>query len=662
MPTDGVGASSAGYGVSSVGDALRNRGGTGSTVVARHVTRTPDPFSFGSGGGDHSGMSSSTMCIGGSGEVGLSSSTDQNRTRMAVRRRAALRGKKKKPVKLALPGGGTGRVVSARSGASFSAQMAPEGSSVEDGDDGTAGATNDGSEDSSGVSSSDRYSGKGRRGFGARVGSTGDRNDRLSSVSNGRIHDGGTMGGAGVDAGAKGDDGSLGAGDRNADGDPLLVSSAASLPASEGPGAAEPGNPQVNRGAIFDSDVQFDQYYERGQALGRGAFAVVYSCSLVSNPDEVYAVKVMKTDDRVKATLANREVSILADLPHEHVITLYEVYASSTHTWMVMEYLEGGRLDPCGKEPMSEDVARGYAAQLLKSVEFMHHRGVAHRDLKPDNMLLSNEDVLKIIDFGLSVKMGHDGFSQTFAGTGLYMAPEVLSGKSYDKECDMWSVGVIIFAMLSGHVPFYSRSQSELKSLIMNCTYEFGPEWDSISSHAKDLVERCLRVIPSERYTAREALSHPWITGDEKNAPIDTVLELVRQFAVQARWRTAACTVRAAMRFTRFRRDGPLASLLPQSNGDGGDMMAFSGGAEGMGGTAALRALPKEDLIEDGTVEGGVRERYKWLSQLPVRKLSLRRKSSVILNPPIQARRRPAGLFGYVAPPPRKRRMSATRK
>jgi protein kinase-like protein len=153
-----------------------------------------------------------------------------------------------------------------------------------------------------------------------------------------------------------------------------------------------------------------------------------------------------------------------------------------------------------------------------------------------------------VTDFGLSVATGSVSATiETVAGTLIYMAPEVVKGQSYTKECDIWSAGVILYVMLCGEPPFYAHRQSELIAQIRAAELNFSAEpWPSISSTVKDLIRRLLRPQPSERYSAHEALSHPWITQDEASQPVMTVLEMMRAMQAELAFRKAGFAAIAA--------------------------------------------------------------------------------------------------------------------
>ena len=163
-----------------------------------------------------------------------------------------------------------------------------------------------------------------------------------------------------------------------------------------------------------------------------------------------------------------------------------------------------------------------YVFSIIPAVQYLHSINIAHRDLKPENILLSNREddvsLLKITDLGLSKETSQSD-CKTFVGTPQYLAPEILIGKfrnkAYDHLCDMWSVGVILYVMLSGSSPFYSAPNHDILKQIVDCDYNFnGKVWEKVSNEAKDLVCKLLVSSPSRRLNATQALEHQWVTGD----------------------------------------------------------------------------------------------------------------------------------------------------
>nr|XP_029119892.1 CBL-interacting protein kinase 9 isoform X5 [Elaeis guineensis] len=202
--------------------------------------------------------------------------------------------------------------------------------------------------------------------------------------------------------------------------------------------------------------------FELGRTLGEGTFAKVKFARNVQTGDSV-AIKILDKDQVLRhkmVELIKREISTMKLIKHPNVVQLYEVMASKTKIYIVLEFVNGGELfDKIVKHGrLKEDEARRYFQQLINAVDYCHSRGVYHRDLKPENLLLDSYGNLKVSDFGLSAfapQIREDGLLHTACGTPNYVAPEVLNDKGYDGTAsDIWSCGVILFVLMAGYLPF----------------------------------------------------------------------------------------------------------------------------------------------------------------------------------------------------------------
>jgi len=201
---------------------------------------------------------------------------------------------------------------------------------------------------------------------------------------------------------------------------------------------------------------------------------------------------------------------------HPHIVKLYDVIDTNHKIYMVMELVEGGELFDkiVAKECYRETDAVIVLRRLVDAVRYLHENHIAHRDLKPENLLLRKGDDTHIMlsDFGLSRILGEESMASTACGTPYYVAPEVLQSKGYNKEVDMWSVGVIAYFLLCGFPPFMGNSLKEIIDLIVGGKYDFpSPYWDQVSLDAKEFISKLLVVDPSRRMTAEEALNHNWL-------------------------------------------------------------------------------------------------------------------------------------------------------
>jgi len=208
----------------------------------------------------------------------------------------------------------------------------------------------------------------------------------------------------------------------------------------------------------------------------------------------------------------------LKQVNHPNVVGLKDMFETASTLYLVMELVTGGELFDkiVEKGQYSEKEASVIVKQILSAVGYLHSQGIAHRDLKPENLLLKGSDdtTVMLSDFGLSKIIGEDKLMETACGTPYYVAPEVLQAAGYDKEVDLWSVGVITYLVLCGFPPFYGESLPEVFEQIMSAQFDFpDPYWTEVSPQAKDFIQKLLVIDPHKRLTAQQALDHPWISA-----------------------------------------------------------------------------------------------------------------------------------------------------
>ncbi|XP_027345147.1 CBL-interacting serine/threonine-protein kinase 12-like isoform X4 [Abrus precatorius] len=254
--------------------------------------------------------------------------------------------------------------------------------------------------------------------------------------------------------------------------------------------------------------------YELGKLLGQGTFAKVYHARNLKTGEGV-AIKIINKEKILKGGLVShikREISILRRVRHPNIVQLFEVMATKTKIYFVMEYVRGGELfNKVAKGRLKEHVARNYFQQLISAVEFCHARGVYHRDLKPENLLLDENGNLKVSDFGLSAvsdQIRQDGLFHTFCGTPAYVAPEVLARKGYDgAKVDIWSCGVVLFVLMAGYLPFHDRNVMAMYKKIYKGEFRC-PRW--FSGELISLLSRLLDTNPETRFSIPEIMENQW--------------------------------------------------------------------------------------------------------------------------------------------------------
>ena len=268
--------------------------------------------------------------------------------------------------------------------------------------------------------------------------------------------------------------------------------------------------------------------YVIGDQIGSGMCGTVHLC--IERATGVHwAVKIIDTkkfalSPGLSPADLREEANMMKDLDHSNIIRIKDTFETDNIIFIVMELVRGGDLFDriVEKGRYTEDEARPVMQKVLSAVKYLHSRDIIHRDLKPENILLAepNNDIeVKITDFGLAKRTNQEGL-KTFCGTPQYFAPEVLKRKhtkagmgTYGTSADMWSLGVIMYILLSGTFPF---DEENLLDQVQNAQYSLsGAEWANISESAKHLVRSMMTLRPDQRLTVDRALAHPWITNEK---------------------------------------------------------------------------------------------------------------------------------------------------
>ncbi|XP_044293107.1 ribosomal protein S6 kinase alpha-5 isoform X3 [Varanus komodoensis] len=285
-----------------------------------------------------------------------------------------------------------------------------------------------------------------------------------------------------------------------------------------------PGVTSIARSAMM-KDSPFYLHYEldlKEKPLGEGSFSICRKC-LHKKTSQEYAVKIISK--RLEANTQREITALKLCEGHPNVVKLHEVYHDQLHTFLVMELLKGGELLERiqQKKHFSETEASYIMRRLVSAVSHMHDVGVVHRDLKPENLLFTDESdnsEIKIIDFGFArLKPPDNQPLKTPCFTLHYAAPELLNHNGYDESCDLWSLGVILFTMLSGQVPFQTQNKNitctnalEIMKKIKRGEFSFeGDAWKNVSQEAKDLIQGLLTVDPNKRIKMTSLRYNEWL-------------------------------------------------------------------------------------------------------------------------------------------------------
>ena len=296
----------------------------------------------------------------------------------------------------------------------------------------------------------------------------------------------------------------------------------------------------------FSIQKDFRKKYEYQSLVGSGAFGKVRLYVDRDSKSFKYAIKTIKKNifKRHSIESIKREVDILRSLDHPNIVKYFETYEDECYLHIVMEYIAGDNLfrvltDQKGFK-FTERAISKIMTCLLKAVLFLHHNGIIHRDIKPENIVFvepDNFNALKLIDFGLSIQQNAKKDNRR-VGTPYYMSPEMVRG-NFNYASDVWSIGVILFIMVTGKQPFRGKSKEEVFDKIKRGAYDKNTlSRAKCSKEVKDLIKKMLVTEHSKRITVECALDHIWFKQFEKNKNINLVvdqeiIESLKQFQYQ---------------------------------------------------------------------------------------------------------------------------------
>ena len=270
---------------------------------------------------------------------------------------------------------------------------------------------------------------------------------------------------------------------------------------------------------IGKSEGDIREKYKIGKKLGEGMFSIV-KLGTHSLTNELMAIKILektkitKIEDKERI---NREISVMKKINHYNIAKLYSVVETKLIIYLIQEYVQGIELIEYlnKKGKLKETEACKFFHQIISGLEYLHQCGIAHRDFKPENILLTNDNqILKIIDFGLSNTYKKGELLKTACGSPCYVPPEMIKEENYKGAlCDIWSAGVILYLMLCGNLPFFDDDNQILYEKILSGQYETPQH---LSEDAKDLLSKILEIDPTKRISFEGIKSHPWFSLIDK--------------------------------------------------------------------------------------------------------------------------------------------------
>ncbi|XP_058762423.1 serine/threonine-protein kinase AtPK2/AtPK19-like [Vicia villosa] len=264
-----------------------------------------------------------------------------------------------------------------------------------------------------------------------------------------------------------------------------------------------------------DSDDQSQQPFQHKfgpsdfqilKVIGQGAFGKVFMVRRKGDSDSpdadgIFAMKVMRKDNIIKKNHVDymkAERDILTKVLHPFIVPLRYSFQTKSKLYLILDFINGGHLffQLCRQGIFSEDEARIYTAEIVSAVSHLHSKGIVHRDLKPENILMDSHGHVMLTDFGMSKEIEESERSNSLCGTTEYMAPEILLGKGHNKDADWWSVGVLLYEMITGKAPFIHNNRKKLQEKIIKEKIKLPPY---LTGEAHSLLKGLLQKDPSTR-------------------------------------------------------------------------------------------------------------------------------------------------------------------
>ena len=261
--------------------------------------------------------------------------------------------------------------------------------------------------------------------------------------------------------------------------------------------------------------------YKILKKIGKGSFSNVFKAHKLDDENEFYAIKIISLKNLSDKIIDNvkKEINIMLKINHENIIKLHETIVTQKYIYLIMDFCDGGDLYKFIKKngKLTEEESKKYFLEISKGLYFLYSNNLIHRDLKPHNILITSKNILKICDFGFVKESNENMLYDTLCGSPIYMAPEILKYKKYDSKVDLWSMGIILFEMLTSKPPFIGVNHIDLIRVIDSTELTI-PDNITISNDCNDLLKSLIVVDPNFRISFDNFFKHSFFDNYNFNS------------------------------------------------------------------------------------------------------------------------------------------------